>query len=179
MPIIAKAGTSGFIPPPAGQWAAVCVDVVDLGVLEVTFGGKTKKQHKIRIVWQIDADRPDGSPHLASKRYTLSLHDKAALRKDLESWRANPFANDELEAFDVETVLHAPALLNIMEQKKGDDTYANVTAIMKLPKGMEAPTRRDYVRVVDRKTEAVGESQQQQPDDPFSSEPFPYEDVPF
>jgi hypothetical protein len=174
MPIIAKQTTSNYIPCPAGTWAAVCVDVVDLGMLKVSFGGKDKTQHKIRIVWQIAEVRPDNKPFDVSKRYTLSLHEKAGLRKDLESWRGRPFSQQELEGFDVETVLNVPCLLNVMEQKKGTDTYANVTAIMRLPKEMEAPTQWDYVRVCDRKTDAVGE-----PDDPYSGLGITDDDVPF
>src|SRR5712691_4773765 len=132
MPIVAKAGGDNFAPPaPPGTHAAVCVDIIDLGVLEVNFAGTAKKQHKIRIVWQLDQARPDGKPHEASQRYTLSLHEKATLRKDLESWRGKPFTEDELNGFDVESVLHAPAFLNLMEVKKGGSTYTNVVAIMR------------------------------------------------
>lgn len=151
MPIIAKAQASNFMPPPPGTHAAVCVDIVDLGMLEVSFGGKNKKQHKIRVVWQLAEVRHDNKPFEASKRYTLSLHEKAALRKDLESWRGRPFTAEELEGFDLEKLLGAAALLNIIEEKKADKTYANIASIMRLPKGMESPTPRDYVRVVDRK----------------------------
>ena len=36
MPIVAKA-SADFTPAPAGTHAATCVDVVDLGILEVTY----------------------------------------------------------------------------------------------------------------------------------------------
>jgi hypothetical protein len=178
MAIMAKASGGGnFTPCPEGTHAAVCVDVVDLGMLEVTFAKKTKAQHKIRIVWQIDEARDDGKPHMAMKRYTLSLHEKAALRKDLESWRGKAFTDEQLAGFDVEVLLGVGALINVMHNKKDGETYANVTAIMKLPKTMEAPHPREYVRVVDRKPEGVGEAAA--PDD-FEGQPFPTDDdVPF
>jgi hypothetical protein len=151
MAIIAKASGGNFIPAPEGTWSAVCVDVVDLGTLEVDWGGKKKKQHKIRIVWQIEEVMADNRPYTASRRYTLSLHKKAALRKDLESWRGRQFTVEELEGFDVETILGVPCLLNIIQEKKDGETYSNVTGIMRLPKGMEAIKQCDYVRVIDRK----------------------------
>ncbi len=157
MPIIAKSSGSQFIPAPAGTWAAVCVDVEDLGMLEVTFGGKNKTQHKIRIVWQISEVKSDNKPYTASKRYTLSLHEKSTLRKDLESWRGRKFTPVESEGFDVETVLSVPCMLNIIHEEKQGETYANVTAVMKLPKGMESLSPRDYVRKCDRKAEAIAE----------------------
>lgn len=154
MAIVAKASGGNFTPAPAGSWGAVCCDVVDLGIVESTFSGKTKKQHKIRVVWQIDENMENGKPFLASQRYTLSLHDKAGLRKDLESWRGRAFTDEELEGFDVETVIGAPCLLSIVQAASGGNVYANVKGVMKLPRGMQAIRVRDYIRVVDRKAEA-------------------------
>lgn len=153
MPIIAKSSGTNFIPAPAGAHSAVCVDVVDLGILEVSFGGKTKKQHKIRIVWQIEEVMGDNRPFIVQKRYTLSLHEKASLRKDLESWRGRQFSTEELDGFDVEKLLGVPCLLNVIQESKNGDTFSNVTSIMRLPKGMNPLKPRDYVRVCDRTPE--------------------------
>ena len=155
MPIIAKStgGGTDFVPCPQGVWNAVCCDVVDLGVLEVSFGGNKKKQHKIYISWQVEEVMENNKPFLATKRYTLSLHEKAALRKDLESWRGRPFTDEELEGFDIEKLIGIPCMLNVVENRKDGKVYGNVTAIMRLRKGMEPLKIRDYVRVIDRKPE--------------------------
>ena len=174
MPIVAKASSSSYIPAPAGTHAAVCVDVVDLGVMEVNFGGKTKKQHKINIVWQIDEVREDNKPYQLWKRYTLSLHEKAGLRKDLESWRGRPFTPDELEGFDVEAVLNVGCMLSVIHNVKDGSTYANVAAVMKLPKGMTAPTPRDYMRVCDRPSAEGAEVPADYGDPPYSDEEVPF-----
>jgi len=149
MPIYAKAGGS-FTPAPAGTHAAVCCDVVDLGEVEVTYQGKTQRKHKVVICWQIDESMDSGKPFLVRRRYTLSLHEKATLRRDLESWRGRAFTNTELEAFDVENLLSVGCLINVIHEVRNGSTYANVASIMRLPKGMQAPTPRDYVRVCDR-----------------------------
>lgn len=150
MPIIAKKTGGNFIPCPSGTFSAVCCDVVDLGVLKVSFGGKDKQQHKIYISWQVEEDMPDGKPFIASKRYTLSLHEKAGLRKDLESWRGRPFNEEELQGFDLEKLIGAPCFLNVLQEAKNGETYTNVKAIMKLPKTTPALSVREYIRVVDR-----------------------------
>ena len=157
MPIMvsAKAGTN-YPPAPTGPHAAVCCDVVDLGVLKVAWGGKEKQQHKVRIVWQIDEDRDDGKPHQVSKRYTLSLHEKAGLRKDLESWRGRPFTPEELDGFDLETLIGVVVLLNVTHVTRDGNTYANIASLMKLPKTMQHLTVRDYVRVCDREPVSNG-----------------------
>lgn len=170
MPIYASAGSgTKFQPAPAGTHAAVCCDVRDLGVLETTWQGETKKQHKVLLSWQIDELRDDGKPYLISRRYTCSLHEKAGLRKDLEAWRGRAFTEAELHQFDLETILGKGCLLNVVHKQSGGDTYANVAGVMALPRGMTAPTVRDYVRFVDRKD---AEAHDEQP-------PITADDVPF
>jgi hypothetical protein len=149
MPIIAKAG-GNFTPAPAGTHSAVCVDVIDLGMIEVTYLGKTQRKHKIVLVWQIDENMDDGKPFLVRRRYTCSLHEKATLRRDLESWRGRGFTDKDLQAFDLETLLAVPCLLNVIQETRNGSIFANVAGVMRLPKGMAALVPRDYVRVCDR-----------------------------
>lgn len=159
MAIVAKANGDGktFDPAPAGVHQGVCVDVIDLGVLDVTWQGKSKKQHKINVAWQITETREDGKPFLVFKRYTLSLSEKANLRKDLESWRGRAFTRDEEMGFDVESVIGANCLLNIQHNEVADKTYANVVSIMPLVKGMSKMAAADYVRKQDRPADGTAE----------------------
>ena len=148
----AKSGHSqDFEPCPAGPQRLVCCDVVDLGMVDVLWQGKTKRQHKMQIRWQSEKTTKDGKPALLVQRYTLSMHEKATLRKILESWRGRPFGSDEeAEAFDIEKVIGANAYGNIMHSTKGDSTYANLASIMPLPPGMPKLAVKDYDRVKDR-----------------------------
>jgi len=149
MPIFAKAGAS-FVPAPAGSHCATCVDVIDHGMLEVTYQGKTQAKHKITIAWQIAEDMENGKPFLVRRRYTCSLHEKSALRRDLESWRGRGFTDEELQEFDLESLLSVGCLINVIHEVRNGSVYANVASVMRLPKGMTAPTPRDYIRVCDR-----------------------------
>jgi uncharacterized Zn-binding protein involved in type VI secretion len=163
MPIYASAGSGGdFTPAPAGLSQAVCVDVVDMGLLKVTYAGVEKTQHKVRLVWQLEDMMSDGKPFLVQKRYTLSLHEKANLRKDLESWRGRVFTPEELIKFDVETVIGANAQLNIQHTQKDGKTYANVVSIVPLGRGMQKIEGMAYVRVQDR-TEGQAASHDETP----------------
>lgn len=161
MPIWAKAAPN-YPVAPAGTHAAICVDVIDMGMLKVEYNGQAKMVHKIRIVWQIDEDRDDGKPFQVSKRYTNSLHEKATLRGDLEAWRGRPFTEAELTGFDLEVLIGIPALLNLIHTAKNGSTYANIASLMRLPRAMSAPTQREYVRVCDR--------------EPAESQPVPAEE---
>lgn len=116
-----------FAPAPEGMWAAVCVDVIDKGEVETTWGLKPK----VRIVWEIESLMDDGRRFIIGKTYTSSLHEKATLRKDLKGWRGRDFTADELRAFDLETVLGAPARLLVQHDEREGIVYANVTAVLK------------------------------------------------
>lgn len=172
MPILATAGESkSHTPAPSGLHQAVCVDAIDMGVLEVTYSGKTKKQHKIRLAWQIDELRDDGKRFVVQKRYTCSLHEKATLRKELESWRGKPFTEDELRGgFDLEKLLGVNCQINVQHvQAQSGETYANVVSIVPLGKGMTKIAALDYVRDKDR-TDSAGDT---------STEPLTIDDIPF
>lgn len=160
MPLYAKATGSTFKPAPAGPAMARCCDVVDMGMVKQTFAGETKVKHVCRIVWQLaDPDPETGKRPIVQKRYTVSLHEKAALRHDLESWRSRPFTEQELAGFDVEKVIGVPAFLNIVHAHKDGSTYANVMAVMPPPKGTSVPPVADYVRVCDRQPEPGADDQ--------------------
>lgn len=180
MPIIASAGQkSEFEPCPEGPQVAVCCDVIDLGMVEVTWQGETKRQHKCMIRWQSAETMANGKPYLVSERYTLSLSEKSKLRPMLEAWRGRKFTDDEAMGFDIEKLLGANCYLNVVHRKgtKGG-TFANVASIMPLPKGMTAIQVSDYVRVCERPTSDAGGSQGDAPDD-FQVAPSVDDDVPF
>jgi hypothetical protein len=152
MPIIATGGDSKtFTPAPEGTHQAVCVDVIDKGMLPNKFK-EGALQRKVDIAWEIDEVRDDGKRFVVYKRYTLSLNEKANLRHDLESWRGRAFTFDELAGFDVETVKAANCLVNIQHKKSqdGSRTYANVISIAPLIKGMKKIAPKDYVRPVEQ-----------------------------
>ena len=149
MPLIAQE-TSGktFDPIPEGVHIATCYAVVDLGTHTDEFKGRTIDRHEILLGWEVPAERieleRDGQmvdlPRAISRRFTLSLSEKSNLRPFLQSWRGKAFTAAELEGFDVAKLLGAPCQLQVLH-KTGNNgkTYANVTAIMPLPKGTVAP----------------------------------------
>lgn len=155
MPITAKASSSQFEPCPAGPQVAVCVDVVDLGLVKNELfpnpDGTARWQHKIDVVWQSAELMADDRPYLVKKRYTLSLSEKATLRHDLASWRGKDFTPAELEGFDVEKLIGVNCLLNVAHKagSKGG-TFANVVSVMPLMKGQIRIKAVDYIRVCDR-----------------------------
>lgn len=141
-------GGSDFDPVPEGSHPAVCDMLVDLGLQETTGKFAGKIQHKIYLRWQIpslrlsyekDGVQVDG-PMTIGSRFTVSLHEKAALRKLLQQWRGRAFTPEELKKFDVTSVVGKPCLISVSHSPRdGGGVYANVDTAMKLPVGMTAP----------------------------------------
>ncbi len=136
MPIIATAGSGKvFKPCPAGVHDAVCAFVVDLGF---EYSEQYQKEsRKVAIVWEINEPADDGKPYMISKRYTLSLNEKAALRAHLEGWRGSKFTDEQLKGFDLEVLIGKQCQLQIIHNERDGKTYSNIQTV--LPKGKHSP----------------------------------------
>lgn len=135
MPIIAKEEKT-YEAIPTGTQQAVCAMVCDIGTHIGDYQGKQIKRRQVVVIWQLDEKKKEGDfagePFQVSKFYTLSLDQKANLRKDLESWRGRPFTAEELQGFDLENLIGANCMLNLIEEKE----KVKISAIMPLYKGM-------------------------------------------
>lgn len=155
MPIIATAGSNKtYTPAPAGLHNGVCVDVVDLGFEKNKFDATKPDVHKVRIIWEIDEENPDkpGERFTVAGKWTLSINQKASLRKFLVPWRGRDFTPEEEKAFDVEKLIGVPCLIQVLHNVGEDGaTYANVSSVLPLQKGGKAlKPSSTYVRVKDR-----------------------------
>lgn len=132
-------GGSNLPPVSEGTHLAVCNMIVDLG-LQVSEVYKNTSR-KVLIGWEIPGETiktEDGEhPRTLSKRYTASLNESANLRQDLAAWRGRDFTSEELEAFDLRNIIGKSCLLNVIHKESNGKTYANISSIMALPKGME------------------------------------------
>jgi len=118
------------------------VRLVDLGTQQTDYQGETKTARKVLLAFEIldtETRRDDGEPYVLSKRYTMSLHEKAALRKELASWRGRDFTPEELRGFDLRNILGKECFISVVEVTKADRVYSNIASIMRPPKGMQAP----------------------------------------
>ncbi len=127
---------------PVGNHLACCYRIVDLGTQKSTWNGVAKMQRKIMFNWEIHSEDAEGNvtctengePLSISKRYTMTLLEQASLRKDLESWRGQPFSEQELKGFNVENVLGKFCMINVVHNKADNGkTYANVSGISSVP----------------------------------------------
>ena len=136
MAIYARVPESKYVLAPEGLHAAVCCDVVDLGLVDTQFGRKPK----VAICWQleeaIDTDRGRIRP-VVRQRFTNSLHEKAKLRGVLETWRGGKFTRDDLRGFDLEKLIGESCQVQVIHNVSDEgQTFANVNTVIPLGKGM-------------------------------------------
>lgn len=133
-------GSGEFTQAPEGSLLARCVRLIDLGTHHDTYEGKPIIRNQVLVTFELPGEtiEIDGEhkPLTISRFYTNSLSEKANLRKDLESWRGRQFTQEELERFDLQNILGAPAILSVVHNLKGK---AQIKAVMKVPKGMTVP----------------------------------------
>ena len=149
MPIIATNQGTNYVPIPAGAYAARCFSMVHIGNIPVEYQGEIKQQNKVRISWELPTELKEfkegegEKPLVISKEYTLSMHEKSNLRKDLESWRGKGFTDDEAKSFDIVKLLGIECMLSIIHKPntKGNGEYATISSISTVPKGMVVPAQ--------------------------------------
>ena len=139
MSLIMKNEVGDFEITPEGTHIATCYMVVDLGHQKTTYKGVEKVKPQILVGWELTNEKmKDGRPFAASKIYNAFFAEKANLRKDLESWRGRKFTDEELKGFDISKLCGVPCQVTITHSE-GEKTYANVTTVTGLPKGVKAP----------------------------------------
>lgn len=145
MGFIAKdSGGGNFKRVPSGVFIGRCYSLIDLGTQESSGQYGTKMQHKMRIGWELFGEDEQGHPLTVdvdgktmpmtiAKSYTVSLHEKAALRKDLAAWRGKDFSEEEAKAFDVSKLIGAYCMVNVTTSETNGKTYSNVAGLTPLP----------------------------------------------
>jgi hypothetical protein len=142
-------GGADFEITPEGQYIGRCFKILDLGTQTTTGQFGIKDQHKVMVSWEL-LDEPkmqDGRPFSVSQFYTVSLHEKAKLRADLEAWRGRKFTATELEGFDIGSVLGAYCMLQVVHDETGK--YANVQTIMSYKGEKPEPVNKNVVFDID------------------------------
>jgi len=151
MGIVAKSSGQDFENEllPAGTHTAVCYAMIDLGTQDTEFNGVKSKKRQVRIVWELTDERKvfdearGEEPLSAGKNFTLSMHEKAGLRKFIENWRGTKYSDSEAEAVEITVLLGVPCLLSIAHGKNETTgkEYAQINSASKLIKGMAKPAQ--------------------------------------
>lgn len=147
MAIIAKEESAPIELVPEDTHVGRCVMLVDIGTHQTDYGPK----RQIVIGWELPEvlREFDGlaEPAMLSKFYTLSLSEKANLRRDLEQWRGVAFTAAELEGFDLERLIGVPAMVSVIHKTSGGDKRATIAGLTKVHASVDVPTQQIASRV--------------------------------
>lgn len=141
MPIYAENKGGDFVLIPAGNHVARCYGMIDIGTVKEEQGIYAgKESHKVRISWETPLECHDFGkglqPFAIHKEFTISMNEKATLRKFLQSWRGKEFSEDEAKRFDITKLLGVPCMLNVIHKTSASgNTYADISSVGTLPKG--------------------------------------------
>ena len=139
-----KSGTS-YEPVAAGNYVARCIKMIHYGTITEDYLGTLKTANKVQLTWELPTElkvfkEENGEqPYVLSKDFTLSMHEKSSLRKWLEAWRGKNFTVAESEAFDITNLVGKACMLNVIHTTKNDKTYANISGVSSMPKGLTCP----------------------------------------
>jgi hypothetical protein len=148
MPIIASNTGGGAAElTPEGMHVARCYAMVHLGHQDDEWQGQKRITNKVRLSWELPNemrvfDQAKGEqPMSVHKEFALSLKELSSLRPFLNSWRGKALTEEECISFDIEKLLGAPCMLNIIHEKSKTTgkTYAVIASISPLVKGMACP----------------------------------------
>lgn len=157
MSITAKKSGGDFKKVNPGTYVARCYSMIEIGTITEDYMGQPKRLHKVMITWELPTElevfheEKGEEPYVVSKTYTLSMHEKATLRRDLESWRGQGFTEKEAEAFDITVLMGKPCMLSIIHRPGKVDTsktYVEIASISKMPKGLECPPQINPTRIL-------------------------------
>lgn len=133
-------GGGDFQQVKPGTYLARSFRIVDIGTHHGEYQGKPNVRNQFILFWELPTEtielNGEQKPTIVSKFYTASLHEKAKLRHDLQSWRGKEFTSDELRGFDLTQVLGKPCFLTIISTPNGK---SKISAVTGLPKGTECP----------------------------------------
>lgn len=152
-PITARGTESKFKPHPDGQYVGQCVDTIDLGEHVHTFAGDDSYlEQRCALVFRTGEKNPDTGEYIdVNKEFTVSMGDRANLRKFLEQWRGKAYTVDQIKAgVSLDRLTGNPGLLTIAQKpnKAGTRIYAEITACVGIPKQMASSVAQydDYER---------------------------------
>lgn len=124
---------SSYVQPPEGVHSALCVDVIDLGIVDSQFGPKPM----VRLNFELEAKMDDGKPFTVGKSFTASVNPKANLAKFLSKWRGKAIAEGEEIDLDKLIGANATLILGPWTSPDGQKSGVGIDAVSKPSKKLK------------------------------------------
>jgi len=137
MAITATQANKEYQNAPVGNHIARIFSIVHEGVIPTTYMGEPKETDTVRIGWELPNEKMEnGQPFAVYQEYTLSMGEKANLRKLVHGIIGQGLMDAEAKSFEVTELMGRVCMLNVVHNEKG---YPKVMGAAPLPKGIDAP----------------------------------------
>jgi len=133
-----KAKASEVELVPAGTHQAICIGFFGVGLQEWEYQGAKKQGLKDIAVFQVNEVDENNEPLFITQEYTHSMSTKSKLYAVIKSWLGRAPTADELNGgYDLEKLNGKPCMITVVHSTStSGNTYANVSNVSQLPKGM-------------------------------------------
>jgi hypothetical protein len=147
MKIAAKAGGSFAPKVKAGTHLALINAVVDLGVQKgsAKYPAPKRKLYvgfefpAIQVEYKQENGTVERAPARLGRFLAVSMHEKATLRKLIESMLGKKFSDSAASQYDLRDLIGLCVMAPVSHKVVGADTYANVDTPVPLPEGFPNP----------------------------------------
>lgn len=117
-----------------GTYGSWIYSIVEIGTCKYQFKGEEIIARKLLMTFSYMLD---GQQYFLRKEYTISLHEKSNLRKDIQTIRGKKFTEEELSKFDIDILVGKPLMITIeMETAINGNEYPKIISLSPIPKGM-------------------------------------------
>lgn len=159
MSIIAQqTNNGGGQTVPAGTHVARCYQIIHIGTIPDTFQGEDRLVDKVRLVFELPLETADfgkgEQPFSIGRDFTLSMHEKSALRAFVQSWLGEALSDSDAAKFNLGTMIGKEAMVSVMHRTANTGrTYADLKGASPLVKGMTCPPQVNASFVLDFENE--------------------------
>lgn len=134
-----------IVLPPEGTHIARCYRFIHIGTVEEEFQGEPYQANKIQLTFELPEEKhvfkegDDPKPFVISSEYTMSMNERANLRKLIEGILGKTMTQEEADLFDLEGLVGMSCLLTIKYKTSAKGRKrAEIASASPLMKGQEA-----------------------------------------
>jgi hypothetical protein len=121
--------------------------MIHVGERDYEYQGEPKKKNSLWVYFELPNELNVFNPELGEQPYSVNIeynhvpYETAKIMKHINSWRGKALSPQEIDDFDVSTLLEQPCMLTIVHNTSAANgkTYANIASISGMPKGIECP----------------------------------------
>lgn len=156
---IRKSEGKDFKITPAGNHVARCYQILHIGSIPSTFPGENKNVSKTRLTFELPDElnefrKDEGlKPFSISVEHTVSMNEKANLRKFIEGWLGETLPEEEeaCKSFNLHSMIGKTCMLNVVHKpsRKTNKPFALIVGASPVPKGIEVPEAVNEPRYID------------------------------